>query len=358
MGRAEDLFEKIRNEGESAVDFFIETGQSEELFLDFKRSTDNGSGTKLHDNDRWNLAKAISGFGNSEGGIIVWGVECSRNSKRGDVACSKVLIEQPRRFVSWLEGTVSGCTVPPHTRVTHIAIDSKDTEDCGYAVTLIPKSYDAPHQCLRPLQYFIRAGSDFVPTPHAVLAGMFGRRPQPFIFHNWSLPPAKLVSADPSRLAIQFDLGLKLSSWGPGLARDVYVSLMLLPPGSASRGGVSLPDQKNWPGYQSFGGVFHSLVSAPDFRLAPEMFAHPLNINLQLEPPFETDLHYRITFGHGGSPVYKIEARTSPQAIEKAILDFSKTPEDKEAARKAVVQIMQIEEKSQEVIQQEGYYSW
>jgi hypothetical protein len=47
MGRAEDLFERIRNEGESAIDFFIETQQSEELFLDFKRSADNGAGRKL-----------------------------------------------------------------------------------------------------------------------------------------------------------------------------------------------------------------------------------------------------------------------------------------------------------------------
>ena len=98
MGRGEDLFERVRNEGETAIESFIDTQQSEELFLDFKRSADNGSGNKLHNNDRQNLAKAISGFGNSEGGVIVWGIECSRDSKKGDVAYSKVLIQTLNGF--------------------------------------------------------------------------------------------------------------------------------------------------------------------------------------------------------------------------------------------------------------------
>ena len=81
----------------------------------------------------------------------------------------------------------------PHPMVRHQPIST--TSDQGFVVTYIAKSYDAPHQSLKPsLQYYIRAGSDFVPTPHAVLAGLFGRRRQPFFSaggavpgQNWSL---------------------------------------------------------------------------------------------------------------------------------------------------------------------------
>ena len=79
MGRAEDIFERIQQNGETAIDEFIITRKSEELFLDFKRSADNGAGRVLHSIDRDNFAKAISGFGNSEGGVIVWGVDCSKD---------------------------------------------------------------------------------------------------------------------------------------------------------------------------------------------------------------------------------------------------------------------------------------
>ena len=119
MGRAEDLFSRFVVHGQAAVDALIQDRAAEELFLDFKRSADNGSGSKLHQSDRNNLAKAISGFGNSEGGVVVWGVDCRNVPASGDVASARVPIKDPKRFVSWLEGAVSGCTVPAHSGVRH-----------------------------------------------------------------------------------------------------------------------------------------------------------------------------------------------------------------------------------------------
>ncbi len=184
MARDEDIFNKIIREGELAIDEFILTRKSEELFLDFKRSADHGSGTFLNQKDREKLAKAISGFGNSEGGVLIWGVDCSKDKDHADVAHTKFPIHNPKRFLSWLEGSVSGCTIPPHSRVQHHCI-VKPGEDIGYVITLIPKSNHAPHQVVGSLKYLIRAGSDFVPTPHSVLAGMFGRRPQPRVFNMY-----------------------------------------------------------------------------------------------------------------------------------------------------------------------------
>ena len=103
MGRAEEIFERLKSDGVSAIDEFILNRQSEELFLDCKRSADHGRGPRtLHATDRDNLAKAISGFGNSEGGVIIWGVDASVDMDYADVARAKVLIENVARFKSWL----------------------------------------------------------------------------------------------------------------------------------------------------------------------------------------------------------------------------------------------------------------
>jgi hypothetical protein len=59
MGRAEDLFEQLMRDGEAAIDRLIADRAAEELFLDFKRSADEGKGTKLHDRDRNNLARNL-----------------------------------------------------------------------------------------------------------------------------------------------------------------------------------------------------------------------------------------------------------------------------------------------------------
>jgi len=85
----------------------------------------NGAGTKLHHIDRGYLTKAISGLDNSEGGLIVWGVTCQHDDLVGDVPTGKVPISNPVRFISWLEGAVSGCTLPPHAGVRHHAVSRR-----------------------------------------------------------------------------------------------------------------------------------------------------------------------------------------------------------------------------------------
>src|ERR1017187_578671 len=199
MGRAEDLFALITDRGEPAIDEFIAEWQSEELFLDFKRSASNGAGRRLTDHDRDNLGRAISGFGNSEGGLIVWGVDCRTDERKGDVALGKFPLQKPRRFKSWLENAVSGLTIPAHPNVRHATLSGDNAAE-GFVVTCIAKSHLAPHQCIRPPQYYMRAGSNFMPVPHAVLAGMFGRRPHPVIFHMWQALPAVLLQNGTARL--------------------------------------------------------------------------------------------------------------------------------------------------------------
>jgi hypothetical protein len=107
MGRPEDLLKRLSALKEAAIDELIQNRQSEEHWLDFKRAATTGSASKLHGDDRKNLARAISGFGNSEGGIVVWGVDCTDDPLVGDVAKAKLAVEKAARFKSWLESAVS-----------------------------------------------------------------------------------------------------------------------------------------------------------------------------------------------------------------------------------------------------------
>jgi hypothetical protein len=197
MGRAEELFSRLLADGEIAVDQFISDFQSENLWLDFKRSADNGERTSLNIRDRENLARAISGFGNSDGGVIVWGVDCRRDAATGaDVPQRKVPVVNPQRFVSWLENAVSSCTEPAHASVEHAPILLPG--GAGLVATLIPASMHAPHQCIQPTsdaRYYMRVGASFGVVPHAVLSGLFGRRPQPRLALKW-LAPTLAVNTD------------------------------------------------------------------------------------------------------------------------------------------------------------------
>ena len=138
MSRAEDIFEKLIYFGEDALDEFIREHQTEELFMDFKQANSTGK-------HGWSLSRFIlfehfySGFGNSEGGVIVWGVECSRDMDVGDVAKAKVKVQNVHRFMSWVESAISGCTIPSHNKVRNHIIYADENGDGWQPIFHAPK---------------------------------------------------------------------------------------------------------------------------------------------------------------------------------------------------------------------------
>ena len=309
MERCREIYERIIAQGKEAIEGFIADRKSEELFLDFKRSSNDGADQTLSTNDRKNLAKAISGFGNSEGGVIVWGVDCSSDGDGADVARAEVKLQNPRRFVSLLEGVVSGCTIPPHSGIENHVIE--DTDNRGFVITLIPKSNSAPHQMVPNKRYYIRAGSDFVPTPHDVLAGLFGRRPQPHVFHQYVLGEPQLIGQ-----VLEIRFGIALHNEGPGIASDIYCTCLTRSlPGTNCQMRFETTDRFNWTGSFEFGRQT-SLISSPGFRLPPGANAQPLVIHLSLAPPFEGQLKISGSVGASESRRYEFVIEKNAQHIQ------------------------------------------
>jgi hypothetical protein len=309
MERARELFEEIRKVGLPAIDSLILTRQSEELFLEFKRSEDDGRGEHLSQNDRKNLAKAISGFGNSEGGIIVWGISCGQILKTGDIASSKHPILDPQRFKAWLEGAISGCTVPPHSGIEQIIVTEPEGGK-GFVVTLIPKSGQAPHQSINDNRYYIRSGSSFMPTPHSVLAGMFGKRPQPNVFY--------ILTSD--RLRVENQTIISSIEWilhneGPGIAADLFFSLSSPSlPGPSCTVAYSPPDTNQWSASIFLRNKIN-IISMASIRLAPEAEIFLFKTDISMTPPFTSPFSMRGICGCGQSPPYRFQCETDSGTI-------------------------------------------
>lgn len=263
-GRAQHLFRRLEDGGVAAIQELIVERASEELFLDFKRSSDDGSGARLSDKDRNNLRKAIGGFANSEGGIIVWGVDCSRDVQLGDVANALRPITNPKRFVSWLEGAVSGCTIPPVIGVRSIAV--LHDEGTGFVVTFVPQSFHAPHQLAGEGKYVIRAGSDFVPAPHGVVAGLFGKPPHPVVFPMFIASRLEYHKQGNTEIA-RTSITVVLVNDGQVVAEDLFVSLVVHQAPGGPRDLEFEPKVK----WESSSGVGRDIswMCPRDFRLAP-----------------------------------------------------------------------------------------
>ena len=311
MSRAEDIFQKLIYFGEDAIDEFIMTQQTEELFLDFKQAVSTGKNfNTLHRDDRKNLAKAISGFGNSEGGVIVWGVECSRDVEIGDVAKAKVKVKNVHRFLSWLENAISGCTIPSHNKVRNHII-SIDKNGDGFIATYIPKSDITPLMTTVGSQIYIRSGSNNVPAPYALIAGMFGKRPQPNIeldFEDKKLEILENIDEDvlypntidtPPEKYLKISFSIRAKNNSNVIARELYLSCTTSSTGSEYNKVRFL----NYNQMDSiFGIVGHlNLVTRPELRLPPRGVLKFVNVEILLAPLTEEDFMLDGVIGADGS---------------------------------------------------------
>lgn len=311
MSRAEDIFQKLVYFGEEAIDEYIVNSQSEELFLDFKRADSSGkNGNSLHKDDRRNLAKCISGFGNSEGGVVVWGVECSRNVEIGDVARAKVKVQNVHRFLSWLENSISGCTVPSHNGVRNHIVSVDDNGD-GFVATYIPKSEMAPLMTTIGNVFYIRSGSNNVPAPYSVLAGMFGRPPQPeigLILTDKRLAVLENSEADilyPSSIDCPPDRYVKICFSIRGhnqssvIARELYLSCTTVSDG----GDYNKVRFLNYNQMDTIAGIEGQLnvITRPELRLPPRSIIRFANVEIILSPYVEDDFLLDGVIGADGT---------------------------------------------------------
>jgi hypothetical protein len=116
-----------------AIESYLKLGQEENLHLDFK-TVKNADMTAT--DDKRNLARGISGFANSNGGIIVWGVDARKNADGVDCANSIAKISKPALMVSRLNTLTGDATSPIVDGIRHRAITNPET-NAGVVVTLV-----------------------------------------------------------------------------------------------------------------------------------------------------------------------------------------------------------------------------
>jgi len=154
---------------------FVARGQEENLHLDFKLVRD---ATLTSGDDKKNLACALSGFSNSSGGLIVWGVDARKNSEGIDCAVELRPIPQVALLIGRLNSLTGDGVDPSVAGVRHRAIETQGGQ--GFAITVVPESDTGPHMAkLGENRYYKRIGDGFYKMEHYDIADMFGQRRKP-----------------------------------------------------------------------------------------------------------------------------------------------------------------------------------
>jgi hypothetical protein len=203
----------------SIVERWVFDNAEETVHLDFKTAESQAGEPGVQDNK--NLAKGISAFANTEGGLLVFGIKTKRNANKIDRADKLAPVQNVSAFAARLESLWRDRTDPPVFGLRHMVIPASPGSGSGFVVILVPESHGGPHRVTniqgdREMndKYYGRLGASSGVLSHRHLAAMFASRPAPrlkLIFERFG--PAMVRVA--------------LTNTGRGLAERIRVSLGL-----------------------------------------------------------------------------------------------------------------------------------
>lgn len=224
MNRARAIFDELTTgagdaERWSRISRLVAEKEAESLWLDFKEV--NPTADPRTDNYiKEKLARSLSGFANTEGGVIVYGV-VAQGGKKGqpDIAERIAPIRSPAVFRGHLERIVSSLVDPLIGGIAIQEIVDPNTSD-GVVIVLVPESTGGPHRVVGASaeandRYMMRTATEFVVMPHSALADRFSR----------TAPPLLRMTARFSQLA-PATLELLLTNVGRGTARRPAIELV------------------------------------------------------------------------------------------------------------------------------------
>ncbi len=299
MSGIRSVFESIDLE---AIRRYIARQEQEHLHLEFKTLEDPG----FSRNDRRNLARALSGFGNSDGGLILWGID-ARRTRRVDAAIALRPIADLARASSEIQTLTGEAASPAVPGVDHKPI--MDTGAAGFIVTLVPASDGGPHmaKCGED-RYYRRSGSTFRRMEHFEIEDMFGRRPRPCLSFYASISIYSTISG-PQGQRFDVSIVVGIRNTGRGVARFPSLRLQVTPPWKISPYGLDGNRNTGLPRLAvrraAEGGLFaggaDQVVHVDTMLDVTRIDRGPVEIALESPPP-PVRIHYRIA-ADGVSPI-------------------------------------------------------
>jgi len=154
----------------SKLQELIDNGEAEGLHLECKAP----SAPQLTRELKAKLAEAMSGFSNTNGGVIIWGISTTRHAhSRLDVLTQIEPVGHCRKLAQQIDNAIPQLTypvvqVPPSTVVYPSKGDSK-----GIVITYIPPTLGDPIQSVLDRKFYFRNGDEFAELPYEILKRLF-----------------------------------------------------------------------------------------------------------------------------------------------------------------------------------------
>ncbi len=210
----------------SDLEDLIAEGEAESLHLECK----SPGSPKLGKDLKNGLAKAISGFSNTAGGVILWGISTTRHAHSGlDVLTQIEPIGQCSSLAGQLASVVPRLTTPPILNVTSKTIKRRPKDTKGIVATHIPKHLGDPVQSNEDNLFYFRSGDEFTVAPYEMIQRLFLATISPDLHPVFASALVKLAADG------FWEVPIVVENRSSAVGQHVMVSIEVLNPSSCEK---------------------------------------------------------------------------------------------------------------------------
>lgn len=162
--------------------YLVQSGWPENLYWEFKSRGPHPPLDRLEQTEKTSLGEILSGFANSDGGIVIYGIR-SRRDGVVDRAADLQPIKDIDRFADLIVTSADGLVSPLIPQIQYAKIRVPGQFDDGFFCVQVPRSERRPHMSLASghHKYFYRRSDGFHPMAHFQIEDAFSRRLTPEI---------------------------------------------------------------------------------------------------------------------------------------------------------------------------------
>jgi hypothetical protein len=175
----------------SDIQALIDGAEAEGLYLECKAP----ASPRLSREQKVALAKAVSGFANTSGGVILWGVSTTKHAHSDlDVLTQIEPIGNIGTFSRLVSNVIPTLTTPALTAASHRILRERQPDTRGILITYIPQVPSAPLQSNLDSLFYFRSGDEFVVAPYELVRRLFASSEAPDL--HLVLAPALVKKRD------------------------------------------------------------------------------------------------------------------------------------------------------------------
>jgi len=213
------LFEQIASY--SDLEDLIKNGEAESLFLECKSPGE----PRLTKDQKNQLGMAISGFSNTAGGVVVYGLSTTKHKHTGlDVISQIEEIGLVSKLEQQVKNAIPVTTMPPVFGTETKIIKRQPHDSKGILLLHVPNSTGDPVQATHDNVFYIRTGDEFRPAPYEIIKRLFSAVDVPDLF----------VRVDESLVELKEDsswsLPLTVNNRSTAIAEHVLISVTVMNP--------------------------------------------------------------------------------------------------------------------------------